>query len=46
MLKWCGKSFDPEETGERDIRMIIGSFAARRRCPLMSHRHVGSMKDQ
>jgi hypothetical protein len=38
MLDWQGKPFDPEDTDERWIRMIIADFAARRRGPLRSHR--------
>ena len=46
MLEWCGGSFDPEDIDARHVRMIIGSFAARRRGPLMSHRRSGRSKEQ
>ena len=45
MLEWSDGSFDPEDIDERDIRMIIGNFAARRRGPLLSHRRSGRSKD-
>jgi len=40
MLEWSDGSFDPEDIDERDIRMIIGNFAARRRGPLLSQEVV------
>jgi hypothetical protein len=46
MLKWSDGSFDPEDIDERDIRMIIGNFAARRRGPLLSHRGSGRTREQ
>ena len=46
MLEWSDGSFDPEDIDERDIRMIIGNFAARRRGPLLSHRGSGRTREQ
>ena len=46
MLEWNDGSFDPEDIDERDIRMIIGNFAARRRGPLLSHRGSGRIREQ
>ncbi len=44
LLEWYGGTFDPEDTDERRVRMIISDFAARRRGPLMSHRGSGRRK--
>ena len=38
LLAWCGGSFDPDDTDERHVRMIVEDFAAQRRGPLKSHR--------
>ncbi len=46
MLEWNDGSFDPEDIDERDIRMIIGNFAARRRGPLLRHRGSGRTREQ
>lgn len=41
MVEWYGGPFDPDDIDERMVRLIIRSFAARRRGPLSSHRGNG-----
>ena len=38
MVTWYGRPFDPVDIDERHIRLMLDSFAARRRGPLKSHR--------
>ena len=38
MTEWYGGPFDPQEIDEREIRLVLGIYAARRRGPLASHR--------
>ena len=38
MVEWHGGPFDPEDIDERQVRLLLGMIAARRRGPLASHR--------